>query len=112
MSDYVESAWESKGERTTTAYGANNSGFNEMGHRLPPKPVYNLHGTHVPNRPPVPLQDIAAMVTEYHRVNGCLPKHLLVHGPKQSDTYRGFRVPLLGYCGLDISYNAERTHVA
>ena len=112
MTDYVESRWETKGEPTTTAYGANQSGFNEFGHRLPPKAVYNLHGVHSPNRPPVDLGMIAAMVTDFHRVHGKNPKALHVVGPKQGESFRGIKVPLIGMVCLDITYGAEFNHVA
>lgn len=112
MSDYCDSAWETKGEPTTTAYGANNSGFNEMGQRLAPKPVFNLHGSTVPNRPPVDLRIVAAMVSDYHRVHGKLPRTLRVTGPKQGESFRGIKVPLIGMVCLDITYGAEFNHVA
>lgn len=111
MSDYVESRWETKGEPTTTAYGANQSGFNEFGHRLPPKPVHNLHGISGIGRQSVHPRSIMELVTDFHRVTGTLPTRLLVKGLKQGDKYNGVMVPSLGYIGLDVEYGADETHV-
>lgn len=107
-----EQAWSTHGEPTTTAYGANLSGKNEFGQALAPKPVHNLHGVRVPSRQPVSFSDLCEMVSDFHRVHGRMPTELHVIGPKQGDRFRGFRVPMLGYVGLDIHYEAERNHVA
>lgn len=113
MNDYTESVhpWGStSGERTTTDYAL--GGKNEFGQRVPPKPVFNLHGVHVPNRPPVDPREVALLALEFHRHAGRWPTELHIAGPKQSTTARSFSVPGFGPLLLSIAYEAKETHVA
>jgi hypothetical protein len=111
VSDYVESAWQTKGEPTTTAYGAHQSGFNEFGHRLPPKPVHNLHGAAGVPRDRIGLLPLDSLCHEFYRVTGTLPKELHVPGPKQADRFRSVNVHGIGTAFLDIRYGSETLHV-
>lgn len=105
------SPWESHGEPTTTAYGANNSGFNELGQRLHPKPVHNLHGIRVGGRQAISNSELNHLAVEFHKATGKKPTKVFLAQPSNGDRGVGFTSPQIGWLYIDLEFNAEKTRV-
>ena len=106
MSDEVVNPWNTAGQRTTTNYAL--GGRNEFGQRVPPKPLYNLHGIATPRaKTRVDADAITEMIDAFYKLHGRYPTRYYSTYPKGDLLGQVFDKVYLSFV-----YGAERDYVA